>query len=64
MDDIERHNSYLAETIQTNFYRLYPYICLAVKNFIKDQVIIGFYRIMILPDIQPIVLLDTGYPAK
>ena len=38
MKDIERHNSNLADLIQNHYYRLYPYLCLAVKNFMKDQV--------------------------
>ena len=38
LKDIERHNSYLADSIATNFYRLYPFLCLAVKNFLKDRV--------------------------
>jgi DNA replication licensing factor MCM6 len=37
LKDIERHNSNLADLIQNHYYRLYPFLCLAVKNFIKDQ---------------------------
>lgn len=37
LKDIERHNSNLAELIQTHYYRLYPFLCLAVRNYIKDQ---------------------------
>ncbi len=35
---MERHNSYLAQTIQEEYYRVYPALCIAVKNFVRDQV--------------------------
>jgi len=38
MKDIETHNSQLAETIAKEYYRVYPYLCKAVKNFVKDHV--------------------------
>jgi hypothetical protein len=38
LKDVERHNSYLAQTIQEEYYRVYPSLCIAVKNFVRDQV--------------------------
>jgi hypothetical protein len=38
LKDVERHNSYLAQTIQEEYYRVYPALCIAVKNFVRDQV--------------------------
>jgi len=38
MRDIERHNSMLAETITKEYFRVYPHLCAAVKNFVKDHV--------------------------
>lgn len=36
-EDIEKHNQNLATAIVEEFYRVYPYICLALKNFVKDH---------------------------
>jgi len=38
MKDVERHSQNLGMTIQTEYYRVYPYLCNAVKNFVKDHV--------------------------
>ncbi|XP_015116230.1 DNA replication licensing factor Mcm6 [Diachasma alloeum] len=35
-DDIERYNQALATTIIEEYYRIYPYLCQAVWNFVKD----------------------------
>jgi len=35
--DVENHNSQLADIIADEYYRLYPYICQALANFVKDQ---------------------------
>ncbi|XP_063986707.1 DNA replication licensing factor Mcm6 [Diachasmimorpha longicaudata] len=35
-DDIERYNQALATTIVEEYYRIYPYLCQAVCNFVKD----------------------------
>lgn len=36
--DIERFNQNLAQAIQEDYYRIYPYLCNAVRNFVKDRV--------------------------
>lgn len=36
-EDIEKYNQSLATTIIEEYYRLYPFLCLAVKNFAKDH---------------------------
>lgn len=38
MLDVERYNTNLHTTILDEYYRVYPYLCAAVKNFVKDQV--------------------------
>ena len=38
MRDIQVHNEQLSETITREYYRVYPYLCAAIKNFVKDQV--------------------------
>jgi DNA replication licensing factor MCM6 len=38
MKDIERHSGNLSQTIISEYYRVYPYLCAAVKNFVKDHV--------------------------
>ncbi|XP_064420055.1 DNA replication licensing factor MCM6 [Latimeria chalumnae] len=35
--DLEQFNQQLATTIQEEFYRVYPYLCRAVRNFAKDH---------------------------
>ncbi|XP_076354712.1 minichromosome maintenance 6 isoform X2 [Tachypleus tridentatus] len=35
--DVEKFNQNLATTIQEEYYRVYPYLCRAVRNFVKDQ---------------------------
>ncbi|XP_011303626.1 DNA replication licensing factor Mcm6 [Fopius arisanus] len=35
-DDIERYNQALATTIIEEYYRIYPFLCQAVWNFVKD----------------------------
>ncbi|XP_071942360.1 zygotic DNA replication licensing factor mcm6-B-like [Antedon mediterranea] len=36
-DDIQSYNQQLATTIQEEYYRVYPYLCRAVRNFAKDR---------------------------
>jgi len=36
--DVESYNSQLATTIQEEYYRVYPYLCRAVRNFARDRV--------------------------
>ncbi|XP_046602964.1 DNA replication licensing factor Mcm6 [Neodiprion virginianus] len=36
-DDIERYNQTLATTIIEEYYRIYPYLCQAVCNYVKDR---------------------------
>jgi len=38
MLDVERYNTSLHHTIVDEYYRVYPYLCAAVKNFVKDHV--------------------------
>jgi len=38
MMDVERYNTHLHTTIVDEYYRVYPYLCAAVKNFVKDHV--------------------------
>ncbi|RXG70679.1 DNA replication licensing factor MCM6 [Armadillidium vulgare] len=35
--DIEKYNQNLATTITEEYYRLYPFICRALQNFVKDH---------------------------
>ena len=35
--DIEKYNPRLKEAISDQCYRLYPYLCNAVKSFVKDN---------------------------
>ena len=37
MKDVERYNAQLAQLIQEDYYRLYPFLCQALKNFIADR---------------------------
>ncbi|XP_022086933.1 zygotic DNA replication licensing factor mcm6-B-like [Acanthaster planci] len=36
-DDIQHYNQQLATTIQEEYYRVYPYLCTAVRNFARDR---------------------------
>ncbi|CAH1118294.1 unnamed protein product [Phaedon cochleariae] len=36
-EDIEKYNQNLATTIIEEYYRIYPYLCQAVSNFVKDR---------------------------
>merc|ERR1719210_272818 len=36
-DDVERHNQQLATTIVEEYYRVYSYLCRAVRNFAQDR---------------------------
>ena len=38
MRDIQVHNDQLHETITREYYRVYPFLCAAIKNFVKDNV--------------------------
>merc|ERR1719266_1647960 len=38
MRDIQMFNESLSETITREYYRVYPSLCLALKNFVKDHV--------------------------
>ncbi|KAL3836521.1 hypothetical protein ACJMK2_021945 [Sinanodonta woodiana] len=35
-EDVEKYNQQLATTIMEEYYRVYPYICRAVRNYAKD----------------------------
>ena len=37
MRDIQVHNEQLSDTITMEYYRVYPYLCAAIKNFVKDH---------------------------
>ena len=37
MKDVEQFNTNLAQSIHDDYYRLFPYLCVALKNFIKDH---------------------------
>ena len=37
MKDVEQFNTNLAQSIHDDYYRLYPYLCAALKNYIKDR---------------------------
>ncbi|KAH1018069.1 hypothetical protein HUJ05_005891 [Dendroctonus ponderosae] len=36
-DDVEKYNQNLATTVIEEYYRVYPYLCQAVANFVKDR---------------------------
>ncbi|XP_066153716.1 DNA replication licensing factor Mcm6 [Euwallacea fornicatus] len=36
-EDVEKYNQNLATTIIEEYYRIYPYVCQAVSNFVKDR---------------------------
>lgn len=36
-EDVEKYNQNLATTIIEEYYRVYPFLCQAVSNFIKDR---------------------------
>ncbi|XP_037933987.1 DNA replication licensing factor Mcm6-like [Teleopsis dalmanni] len=36
-DDIEKYNQNLATTIIEEYYRIYPFLCKAVENYVKDN---------------------------
>lgn len=35
--DVEKHDERLKNAIHEQIYRLYPFLCNAVKNFVKDN---------------------------
>ena len=37
MRDVEQFNANLATLIQDDFYRIYPFLCSALKNFVHDR---------------------------
>ena len=37
MKDVEAFNANLAQSIHDDYYRIYPFLCAALKNFIKDR---------------------------
>ena len=37
MKDVERYNPGLAQSIQDEYYRLYPFLCAALKNYVQDR---------------------------
>ena len=37
MRDVERFEPGLAQSIQDEYYRLYPYLCAALKNYVTDR---------------------------
>ncbi|CAK9824168.1 DNA replication licensing factor Mcm6 [Anthophora retusa] len=36
-DDVDEYNQVLSTTIVEEYYRVYPYLCQAVSNFVKDE---------------------------
>lgn len=36
-EDVEKYNQNLATTIIEEYFRIYPYLCQAVSNFVKDR---------------------------
>lgn len=36
-EDLEKYNQNLATTTIEEYYRVYPYLCQAVSNFVKDR---------------------------
>uniref|UniRef100_A0A0A9X784 DNA replication licensing factor MCM6 n=1 Tax=Lygus hesperus TaxID=30085 RepID=A0A0A9X784_LYGHE len=36
-EDVEKYNQNLATAVIEEYYRIYPYLCRAVKNFVKDH---------------------------
>lgn len=36
-EDVEKYNQNLATTIIEEYYRVYPFVCQAVSNFMKDR---------------------------
>nr|XP_023030018.1 DNA replication licensing factor Mcm6 [Leptinotarsa decemlineata] len=36
-DDVEKYNQHLATTIIEEYYRIYPHLCQAVANYVKDR---------------------------
>ncbi|EDM09875.1 minichromosome maintenance deficient 6 (MIS5 homolog, S. pombe) (S. cerevisiae), isoform CRA_b [Rattus norvegicus] len=42
--DLEQFNQQLSTTIQEEFYRVYPYLCRALKTFVKDRKEIPFAK--------------------
>lgn len=36
-EDVEKYNQNLSTTIIEEYYRIYPYLCQAVTNFVKDR---------------------------
>lgn len=39
-EDVEKYNQNLAQTIIEEYYRIYPYLCQGVRNFIKDHIVV------------------------
>ena len=37
MKDVEQFNTNLAQSVHDDYYRLYPYLCAALKHYIKDR---------------------------
>ncbi|KAM7352785.1 minichromosome maintenance 6 [Cochliomyia hominivorax] len=37
-DDVEKYNQNLATTIIEEYYRIFPYLCQSVSNFVKDRI--------------------------
>ncbi|TRY63758.1 hypothetical protein TCAL_10879 [Tigriopus californicus] len=37
MKDVEQFNPNLAQTLQEDYYRLYPYLCTALKHYVQDR---------------------------
>ena len=37
MKDVERYNAALAQSIQDEYYRVYPFLCSALKNYVTDR---------------------------
>ncbi|CAO1362875.1 unnamed protein product [Diamesa hyperborea] len=36
-EDVEKYNQYLSTTIIEEYYRIFPFLCQAVSNFVKDR---------------------------
>ncbi|VUZ50720.1 unnamed protein product [Hymenolepis diminuta] len=73
-NDLLMHDSHLASLIEDEYFRLYPYICNAVKNFINDHVpdtqnsgrdfYIGFTDVSVLHRIRELNAHQLGRLVK
>ena len=52
MKDVERFNINLAQTIHDEYYRVYPYICAALKNYVNDRADISIDKVNPFPQLM------------